>query len=78
MFGANPVQVVNDQVQPLPLNQLHRIEDPLIIVTDFKDGDDIGVVHPSCCAGFTLKPLQGLFIGRMLLGQHLQGNASAQ
>src|SRR5437764_1328419 len=44
--STEPPQLVNDLVEPLALDQLHRVEGGLALPPDLEDRHDVGVVHP--------------------------------
>src|SRR5438874_13064348 len=70
--------VRNEMPERLAFQELHHDEWVAIVLSNFMDGADVGMIQSGGCPRFTLKPLQGLAIGRKLVGQELQGDVAAQ
>jgi len=49
-----------------------------VLVVNFVDGADVGVIQSGCGLGFALEAGQGLRIFRNLVRQELQGNKAVQ
>ena len=56
------------------LDELHRNVGRAVVLADFIDGHDVGVVQRRCCAGFLLKPTQAFGIGTRLVGEDFDGD----
>ena len=59
---AKPHELVDDLVEPLPLNELHGVERDAGIATDFEDGHDIRVMQPRGSPRFASEPLERLAV----------------
>ena len=59
---AEPAELVDDQVQALPGDELHRVVADVPFLAHLEDGDDVGVVQPGRGAGLAAEPLQRLVV----------------
>ncbi len=75
---AEPPQLVDDLVEPLALDELHRVEGRLAIAADLEDRHDVGVVHPRRGLGLAAEPLQRLAVADRVSWQDLQRHAAAE
>ncbi len=73
--AAQPLQFLDNHVEPLTANELHRVIQDVALLTDLEDGHDIRVMEPCRRPGLVAKPLQGLGVaaraGRENLECHL-------
>ena len=56
--APQPPQLVDDRVQALPLDELHRVVLDVALLADLEDRHDVGVVQPRRGAGLAAEPLQ--------------------
>ena len=56
----------------LPFHKLHHDKGLTVMLGDFVDGADIGMVQGRCGTGFAFEPLHGLCVVRYVRGQELQ------
>jgi hypothetical protein len=75
---AQSLQLLDDQVETLSLDELHRVIQDVAVLADLEDGHDIGVMEPGRGAGLVAEPLQGLGVAARAGREDLQGHLSAQ
>ena len=63
-----PLQLVNDQVEPLALDDLHRVVDDVALLADLEDRYDVGVMEPRRAAGLAAEPLHRAAVRRIERG----------
>ena len=73
-----PPQLVDDQVEPLALDELHGIVADLAVLADLEDRHDVGVVELRRRPRLAAEAGQRLEVLRDLPGQDLQGHAAAE
>ena len=64
--------------QSLPFEKLHDNEGLAIVLADFVDGANVGMIQSGSGSRLALEPLQGHSIGGQSIGQELQGNVAPQ
>ena len=69
---------VEDTVQGMPVNVLHRNEIQTVLLTNVVDRHDTGVAQARRRARLTLESLDELGIHAQLRGQHLDGNRALE
>ncbi len=75
---AQPRQLVDDLVEPLALDELHRVVGHLAVAADLVDRHDVGVVQPRRRLRLAAEPFQGQAVFRNLAGQDLERHLAAQ
>jgi hypothetical protein len=71
-------QLLDDQVKPLAVDELHDVVVQAVGLADAVDGDDIRVVKPSCCFSLTLEAHQVARIQQRVPRQYLEGHVAAE
>ena len=64
--------------QSLPFEKLHDNEGLTVVLSDFVDGTNVGMIQSGSRPRFALEPFQGRSIGGESIGQELQGNVPPQ
>ncbi len=78
MQAPQAPQLLQDFVQPLPLNELHGIVVDAPALADIENRNNIGVMQPGSRARLPPKTLQVRRIATQSERQHLQGDVTAQ
>jgi hypothetical protein len=65
-------------LESLSLQKLHHNERLALVLADFVDGTNVGMIQSGSSPRLALKPLQGYSIGGQPIGQELQGNVAPQ
>ena len=71
-------QLVDDQLEPLALDELHGVEDDLAVLAHLEDRHDIGVVQPRRGPRLAAEPLQRLAVLGHDAGQDLERDPAAE
>src|SRR5262249_19132983 len=77
-LGAQPPQVVDDEVEALAVDQLHGVVQVVAVLADVEHRHDVCVVHPRRRLRLPLKADLGRPVARDRPRQHLEGAAAAQ
>src|SRR6266567_4232297 len=67
-----------DSAQVAPFKQLHNNEWPALVVVDFEDCADVGMIQRRGRPGFQLKAALSLPVCRILAGNELDGHFASQ
>ena len=68
---------LNQVLQGFAAEAFHHDEEMSVVLADFVDGADVGVVQGRCGAGFAAETLERLGIVGSIVGQELQGDEAA-
>ncbi len=75
---AQPLQLLDDQIEPLALDELHRVKLDVAVLSDLEDRHDIRVVQTGRGAGLVAEAVQGLGVAEGAARQDLQRHATAE
>ena len=71
-------QLIDDGVEPLPLDELHRVKANVSILAHFVHRHDVGVVQAAGGAGLATEPLADHPVARDVPRQHLEHHSPAE
>ncbi len=69
---------IDQMFQRLAAEALHHDEDMSLMLADFVDGADVGMIQRGCGAGLAAKSFEGLRILRGIVGKKFQGDEAAE
>ena len=65
-------------LQGLPIEKLHHDKSLAVLLVDFVDGANVGMIESGSGTGFAAEAFQRLMIFGYVVGQEFQGNKAAQ
>src|SRR5262249_43508020 len=75
---AEVPQLVDDQVEPLALDELHGVVDGVAVLTDLENGDNVGVVQAGRRAGLAAEPFDLRAVLERAPREDFEGDAATE